>query len=133
MELETELGPIIVYGTIIGIYGNRNKNFDADLSQQIKDYRKLSSQKNFCLIGDYNTSFADNYYFTNNGRNELNKLIRECNLNLLTGDIPECIDHIAISERFITNLETEFGEWNLDKKLSDHKGIYVDLKNNSEK
>jgi len=133
VELKTEPGPIIVYGTIIGIYGNRNKNFNADLSQQIKDYWKLSNQKNFCLIGDYNTSFADNYYFTNNGRNELNNLFRECNLNLLTGNIPECIDHIAISESFITNMETEIGEWNSDKILSDHKGIYVELKNNSEK
>ena len=133
MELKTEPGPIIVYGTIIGIYGNRNKNFNADLSQQIKDYWKLSNQKNFCLIGDYNTSFADNYYFTNYGRNELNNLFRECNLNLLTGNIPECIDHIAISESFITNLETDIGEWNSDKKLSDHKGIYVELKNNCEK
>jgi len=43
------------------------------------------------------------------------------------------IDHIAISEGFISNMETEIGEWNLDKKLSDHKGIYVELKNyNSE-
>ena len=133
VALETELGPLIVYGTIIGIYGNRNKNFNTDLALQIIDYRKLSKGKNFCLIGDYNTSFADNYYFTNNGRNELNNLFRECNLNLLTGNIPECIDHIAISESFITNLETDIGEWNSDKKLSDHKGIYVELKNNCEK
>ena len=133
VALETELGPLIVYCTIIGIYGNRNKNFNIDLALQISDYRKLSKGKNFCLIGDYNTSFADNYYFTNNGRNELNNLFRECNLNLLTGNIPECIDHIAISESFITNLETDIGEWNSDKKLSDHKGIYVELKNNCEK
>jgi len=46
----------------------------------------------------------------------------------LTRDITACIDHIAISENFITNMETEIGEWNIDKKLSDHKGIYVDLK-----
>ena len=25
-------------------------------------------------------------------------------------------------------MQTEIGEWNVDKKLSDHKGIYVDLK-----
>ena len=43
----------------------------------------------------------------------------------------QAIDHIAISENFITNMETEIGEWNLDKKLSDHKGIYVELKNKS--
>ena len=30
-------------------------------------------------------------------------------------------------------MEKEIGEWNLDKKLSDHKGIYVELKNNSGK
>jgi hypothetical protein len=128
VELETELGPLIVYGTIIGIYGNRNSNFNADLSLQIKDYQKLSIEKNFCLIGDYNISFADNYYFTHNGRNELNKVFKECELNLLTRDISECIDHIAVSERFKTNLEIEIGEWNLDKKLSDHKGIYVDFR-----
>lgn len=130
VELKTELGTLIVYGTIIGIFGNRNKNFNADLSQQICDYKKLSKEKNFCLIGDYNISFADNYYFTNYGRTELNKVFEECNLNLSTKDKTECIDHIAISENFTTNLETTIGEWNLDKKLSDHKGIYAELKNN---
>ena len=133
VELETELRTLIIYGTIIGIYGNRNRNFNADLSQQINDYQKLSKEKNFCLIGDYNISFADNYYFTHNGRNELNKVFKECELKLLTNDISECIDHIAISEDFTTNLETEIGEWNFDKKLSDHKGIYVELSSNSGK
>ena len=128
VELETELGPLIVYGTIIGIYGNRTKNFNTDLSQQISDYQKLSKEKNFCIIGDYNISFADNYYFTNNGRNELNNLFRQCNMNLLTRYQTECIDHIAISDNFTTNLGIEIGEWNLDKSLSDHKGIYVELK-----
>jgi hypothetical protein len=129
VELNTELGPFVVYGTIIGIFGNRTENFNADLSLQIRDCRELSRDKNFCIIGDYNISFADNYYFTHIGRNELNNLFRECNLNLLTRDKAECVDHIAISENFITNMETEIGEWNLDKKLSDHKGIYVELKN----
>ena len=127
VELKTEHGSLIVYGTIIGIFGNRNKNFKADLSRQISDCRKLSKGMNFCLIGDYNISFADNYYFTNNGRNELNNLFRECNLNLLTRDRAACIDHIAISVSFITNMDTEIGEWNLDKKLSDHKGIFVEM------
>ena len=128
VELETELGTVIVYGTIIGIFGNRHKNFKNDLLQQLSDYRKLSTGKNFCLIGDYNISFADNYYFTNEGRNKLIEAFKECKLKLLTVDRTECIDHIAISESFMTNLETEIDEWNLDKKLSDHKGIYTNLK-----
>jgi exonuclease III len=128
VELKTELGIIIVYGTIIGIFGNRNKDFNADLMQQISDYQRLSKENNFCLIGDYNISFADNYYFTNKGRDELNKIFRDCKLNLLTKDRTECIDHIAISADFIANMESEIAEWNLDKKLSDHKGIYLNLK-----
>jgi len=48
----------------------------------------------------------------------------------LTRDKAQCIDHIAISESFTTNMEIEIVEWNADKKLSDHKGIYVELKNN---
>lgn len=130
VELKTELGVLMVYGTIIGIFGNRNKNFKTDLSQQISDYKNLSKEKDFCLIGDYNTSFADNYYFTKDGRNELNKVFRECNLNLLTSNLAECIDHIAISENFLTNIAVETAEWNIDKKLSDHKGVYVDLRKN---
>lgn len=128
VELKTELGTITVYGTIIGIYGNRNKNFNTDLSQQIIDYQRLSLENNFCLIGDYNISFVDNYYFTNRGRNELNKVFENCKLNLLTRNRIECVDHIAISESLTTNLKTEIGEWNIDKKLSDHKGIYIELK-----
>lgn len=84
VELKTELGVLIVYGTIIGILGNRDKNFKTDLFKQISDYENLSKEKNFCLIGDYNITFADNYYFTNNGRNELNKVFKDCKLNLLT-------------------------------------------------
>jgi len=85
------------------------------------------------FIGDYNISFVDNFYFKNQGRNELNNLFRECKLNLLTGDIAECIDHIAISENFTENMEIEIGEWNLDKKLSDYKGDFLELKNISRK
>lgn len=128
VELKTERENLIVYGTIIGIFGNRHKNFKNDLLQQISDYKKISIGKNFCLIGDYNISFADNYYFANEGRNKLIEAFKECKLKLLTIDRSECIDHIAISENFIINLETEIGEWNLDKKLSDHKGIYTNLK-----
>lgn len=130
VELKTELGVLIVYGTIIGIFGNRNKNFKTDLSQQISDYKNLCRGKDFCLVGDYNTSFADNYYFTKDGRNELNKVFRECSLNLLTRDLAECIDHIAISENFLANIAVETTEWNFEKKFSDHKGVYVDLRKN---
>ena len=126
VELETEFGNLLVYGTIIGIFGNRNKNFKIDLLKQIEDFNILS-EKNICVVGDYNLSFADNYYFTNFGRDTLLKNFAELKIEILTKNCAECIDHIAISKNFLSNRKFNFSEWNLEKNLSDHKGIFVDI------
>lgn len=127
IELKTDIGNLKIYGTIIGIYGNRNENFNIDLIKQIKDFEKLSTEDNLCVIGDYNISFTDNFYFTNFGRDELNKSIDSNNLELVTGQKEQCIDHIAISKKLIENRNIEIGEWNKDYILSDHKGIFANL------
>ena len=124
VELETELGPLLVYGTIIGIEGNRRASFKEDLLDQVKDFDSLASDGRFlCIIGDYNISFADNYYFTNFGRDTLRRCFAQNQITLLTENTPGCIDHIAISNEFIANTELIIDEWNIDKKMSDHKGI----------
>ena len=127
VELKTEFGNLVVYGTIIGIYGNRNQNFTTDLTKQISDFDKYAKDENFCIVGDYNISFSDNYYFTNFGRNELDKAFDKNNLTLLTRTQKECIDHISISSKLAKEIKIEINEWNFDKKLSDHKGICVNL------
>lgn len=127
VELKTEFGNLKVYGTIIGIYGNRNENFNIDLIKQINDFEKLSKEGNLCIIGDYNISFADNFYFTNFGRDELNKSFDTNNLELVTRQKEQCIDHIAISKKLTENRNIEILEWNENKKLSDHKGILTKI------
>lgn len=127
VELKTPFGNLIVYGTIIGIYGNRHTHFKSDLSKQLLDYEKCSKMGNLCVIGDFNISFSDNYYFTNDGRNQLNHFFDKNKLTILTQESKNCIDHIAISTAFCEGFAKEIGEWNIDKKLSDHKGICVSL------
>jgi hypothetical protein len=83
--------------------------------------------QSLCVCGDYNLSFADNYYFTAEGRNRLLGCFAENHISLLTGDRTECVDHIAISNSFIQNASVVISEWNLDKKLSDHKGTLTEL------
>jgi len=127
VELKTEKGNLIVYGTIIGIYGNRHKSFMEDLLYQIKDIERLAKANHVCVIGDFNCSFVDNYYFTNDGRAALEDVFLKNDIALITRTQPECIDHIAVSNGFVAGLTAEITEWNIDKKLSDHKGIVVEL------
>lgn len=81
LALETEKGNILVYGTMIGIVGNRHPSFEADLIKQIEDFRRFTAAgHNLCICGDYNCSFSDNYYFTNSRRERIVSSFSECNI-----------------------------------------------------
>ena len=126
LELETEKGRLLVYGTIIGIYGNRHPSFQQSLTQQLDDIKRLSASGTpVCICGDFNCSFSDNYYFTKLGREALLRTFSEHDIELLTKNEAECIDHIAVSKRFAANNSIQVVEWNQNKLLSDHKGIAV--------
>ncbi len=129
IELETDFGNLLVYGTVIGIWGNRRPSFLPDLEAQMRDIEWLSALgKNICFCGDYNLSFSDNYYFTTKGREKVLAQFAKSNLTILTANRSECVDHIAVSKGFAGNHSLHIEEWNQDKKLSDHKGIAVLLK-----
>ena len=123
--LETPLGNLAVYGTIIGVEGNRKPSFGKDLDQQLLDFEKIAKENNLCIGGDFNISFGDNYYFTNSGRQKLNASFEKLDLKNLTSEIPENIDHIVLSKNFIEGKSTNFDSWNLDKTLSDHIGVLI--------
>ena len=125
IELATEIGNLIVYGTIIGISGNRRPSYAEDLERQLADINRLAEAgHSVCMVGDYNCTFSDNYYYTKFGRESMLDCFRDNAISILTAEKAECIDHIAVSDAFlrgrrVTNIE----EWNLNKSLSDHKGI----------
>ena len=126
IELKTECGNLLVYGTIIGIFGNRHPSFMQDLKCQLTDFQRLTDgKKSLCICGDFNCSFSDNYYFTKSGRDAILQSFSENRISLLTAAQSECIDHIAVSERAINAEKIQIEEWNCDKRLSDHKGIAV--------
>ena len=100
-ELRTDKGNLLIYGTIMGIFGNREASFNLDLEMQMSDIRRLSTENhNICVIGDYNLSFGDNYYYTKYGRNLVRQTFLDCGIDILTQAVPECIDHIAVSKGF---------------------------------
>ena len=87
--LSTKIGALVhetqkERGMTAGFIGSKGVKFKDDLPKQIADFNKFSKTENLCIIGDYNISFCDNYYFTNLGRTELNKSFVENKINNLT-------------------------------------------------
>lgn len=125
-EIATPIGNLLVYGTIIGIHGNRRPSFKEDLIEQLQDFERLSG-RNLCISGDFNISFSDNYYHTNFGRDSLNNSFEQNRIKNLTAKLAETIDHICVTEEFLRGCSMKLQEWNTDKTLSDHKGVCVRL------
>ena len=127
IHLETPLGNLAVYGTVIGVYGNRRTDFTQDLHLQLLDFNNIAANNLFCIAGDLNMSFSDNYYHTKIGRDKLNESFNDLNLHNTTAGIPQNIDHIILSNEFIKGRELKVQCWNLDKKLSDHIGLALEI------
>ncbi len=127
IEVDTGYGNLLVYGTIMGIFGNREKSYMPDLKKQMNDIRRLSAMGNICVMGDYNCSFSDNYYFVTDGRELVKGTFAECGISIITEGQPQCIDHIAVSDSYVGNARIKVSEWNMEKVLSDHKGIVAEL------
>lgn len=126
VEQQTELGSLLLFGVVIGRLGNRQSDFLPDLKALCCDIdNAIAHGHSICVCGDFNLTFADNYYFTTEGRALLLDCFNRNHIRLATAERPECIDHIAISESLIANASMTVNEWNLDKRLSDHKGIAV--------
>lgn len=95
-----------------------------DLDQQIIDFDKFGKANNFCICSDLNMTFSDNYYYTKTGRQKLNTSFGNLNLVNTTAGIPE---NIILSKSFIENRQIITQTWNMDKKVSDHIGVSVDI------
>lgn len=125
IEIETDFGELIVYGTIIGIfeYSRDKDRFVKDFNEQESDFIKIFAKENVCLLGDLNISLSGRIYPSKEYREKLNTLIEEFGMDKSTGNLEDNIDHILISKKFIQNRDIKVEKFNVDKKLSDHLGI----------
>ena len=128
VSLKTPLGDLAVYGTVIGVHGNRRQSFMTDLDEQLLDFDRIAKNNNFCIGGDFNMTFSDNYYYTKEGRQKLISSFENLKLINLTADIPWNIDHIVLTRTFVDDRHIELETWNIDKSLSDHIGVAVEIR-----
>ena len=121
--IQTPLGLLNVYGTIIGVFNGKGERFESDMKSSSLDFEKLSG--NICIAGDFNIALSGFAYPSHKARNEINEIFERLNLKCLTSEIKNSVEHIAISESYLENRKTSIEIWNEDKKLSDHIGICI--------
>ena len=126
-EIETPIGLLIVYGTIIGVFGGIGERFTSDLENQLLDFEKLSTESSICIAGDLNVTFSGRVYPSHDARNKLNSVFEKLQLTNLTSEIENNVDHIVLSKSFVENRKVKIETWNIDKKLSDHIGVCLTL------
>ncbi|MFV8366252.1 endonuclease/exonuclease/phosphatase family protein [Flavobacterium sp. XS1P27] len=124
-EIQTSLGVLTIYGTIIGVFGGKDERFKTDLEFQSLDFENLSG--NICIAGDFNVYMIGYAYPSHEARKKLNQIFDNLNLQCLTREIADNVDHIVLSHDFIKDKKINIETWNLDKKLSDHIGICIHL------
>ena len=126
-DIETPFGPLTVYGTIIGVFANRQPRFDNDLNGQLADFEKIFTGRQVCFAGDFNITFTGQAWPSNKARQALLDAFKNYNLTNTTANIDSTVDHIVLSNNFLDNKHLEFETWNADKKLSDHVGHLLTL------
>jgi exonuclease III len=131
VAVNTPQGELIIYGTIIGNFGNRDDQFKPDLESQLRDFESIGREHNLCIIGDLNISFSDNFYFTKEGREKLRSSFEKLAMKITTEQITQNIDHIVLSKDFLSNKKIETGFWNDTEnkltRLSDHKSVFIEV------
>jgi len=127
-EIESEMGILNVYGTIIGVFGGHGERFRSDLENQLIDFENLSHKNSFCIAGDFNITFSGRAYPSHDARNKMNSIFEKLDLTNLTSNIENSADHIVLSREFLSDKKFNIEIWNEDKTLSDHIGICITLK-----
>ncbi len=125
--INTEFGELILYGSIIGFTGGHDENFKSDLIQQKKDLKELILINNLCFSGDLNISFTGHPYPSKKTQIEFKEFCKENNLQILTEHIKNSALHIILSLQFLKNLEFQVTEKQIERKISDHNIVIVEL------
>ncbi len=127
VDIQTPAGLLTVFGTIIGVYNGKGKQFDDDLQRQLPQFVEFSSINNICIAGDFNVAFSGYAYPSYKARNALNETFTKLELTNTTSLINDNLCHIVLSNCFVNNFKQELAVWNIEKDTSDHLGICLTL------
>ena len=125
--IDSPIGKLTLYGSIIGSFGGRDKYFENDLKNQKVEIEKLARNQNLIYSGDFNISFSGFPYPSKVKITEMNEFFDSNSLTNLTGDNKDSAIHIVLSEEILKNRIVSQKMIEIDRKISDHNLILVEI------
>jgi hypothetical protein len=126
-EVVTPFGNLVLYGSIVGCFGGKDRYFREDLERQKEEIEKLSLQGNLCYSGDFNISFSGYPYPSLAVREEVNHFFNETHLINTTKNHDNTVIHIVVSENFVKELEVKSQIRKIERTISDHNLAITDI------
>ncbi|MFT3794923.1 endonuclease/exonuclease/phosphatase family protein [Flavobacterium sp.] len=125
-EIDTPLGHLVLYGSIIGSFGGRGAFFEKDLQFQKRDIEKWAPGNNLIYSGDFNISFSGFPYPSKNTIAEMNAFFDSNALVNLTGKNENSVLHIVVSQSMVSGRAINQQMIKMDRKISDHPAIVAE-------
>ena len=121
--LETPLGNLNVYGTIIGA---KAELFESDFVEQKDDLERIEGA--ICYAGDFNMSFVEPFLPSEDTVKDMNKFIEEQKMAVLTADFENLNNHVAVSKSFLKGNTTQVELFEVPTEISEEEIIVVEIK-----
>ncbi|WP_027386396.1 endonuclease/exonuclease/phosphatase family protein [Chryseobacterium gregarium] len=117
-SITTDLGPIIMYLSIIGSFGGRDSHFTHDLNYQKEEIKNMKG--NICYSGDFNISFSGWKYPNKKVIEETKAFFSHHDLEILTEKNENSAVHIVMNSNFLKDKTVTQHMIPIDRKISDH-------------
>lgn len=122
---ETNFGELVIYGSIIGIFGGKGLHFENDLEQQKKDIKNLKG--NICFSGDFNISFSGWKYPSIKIIEGTKEFFSAQNLEIITKNNKDSAIHTIFNKDFLKDKIYTTKMIGIDRKISDHNLIICEI------
>ncbi|GEP51965.1 hypothetical protein FNO01nite_26370 [Flavobacterium noncentrifugens] len=126
-EINSAIGPLILYGSIIGSFGGKDAFFKTDLQQQQSEIENLSKHQNLIYSGDFNISFSGFPYPAKNVIYETNDFFKANALRNITGGNENSVIHVVVSKALLNGKKIKQEMMEVGTQISDHNLVVVEI------
>ncbi|SCY98063.1 endonuclease/exonuclease/phosphatase family protein [Flavobacterium caeni] len=126
-QVNSEIGELLLYGSIIGSFGGKDEFFKNDLRNQKSEIEILARNHNLIYSGDLNISFSGFPYPSKNVIYDMSDFFKSNSLRNITSGNENSAIHVVTSEEILNTKKVTQEMINIQPQISDHNLVIVEM------